>query len=48
MGGDAGEDIQVLDAEVLEDAEEQEEQKGKGLCISIATLVLSIPALIGA
>jgi len=48
MGGDTGADIKVLDAVVLEDGVDKEEQDGKGLCISIVTLVLSIPALIGA
>jgi len=32
----------------LEDAVDQEDQEGKSLCVSIAALVLSIPALIGA
>ena len=40
-------DLEVVEAIVLEDENEEEDQEGRGLCVSIAALLLSIPALIG-
>lgn len=48
MGGDTGEDLDVVEAVLVDNPDEKEEEDGQGLCVSIAALVLSIPALIGA
>ena len=40
-------DLEVVEAVVLDAGGEEEEQEGRGLCVSIAALLLSIPALIG-